>query len=61
MLAYSSKYYVLTGVDKVTIFSIHIRNIQILDLPTYLVSMAMFVLHYLCIGRALKRGCDSSG
>ena len=27
----------------------------------YLVSMAMFVLHYLCIGRALKPGCDSKG
>ena len=44
-----------------TIFSSHIKNIQILDLPKYLVSMAMFLLHYVCIGRALKRGCDSMG
>ena len=47
--------YSVTGVDKMTLFSIHIRNIQILDLPKYVVSMAMFVLHYACIWRALKR------
>ena len=43
-IAYSSKFYSVTGLDKVTIFSSQIRNIQILDLPKYLVSMAMFVL-----------------
>ena len=58
MLAYSSKCYSVTGVDKVTIFSSHIRNMKIVDSPNYLVSMAVFVLHYLCIGRALKRGQD---
>ena len=28
MLAYSSKCYSVTGLDKITIFSTHIRNIQ---------------------------------
>ena len=45
----------VTGVDKVTTLSSHIRNTLIPDLPKYLVSMAMFVLHYLCIVRAKAR------
>ena len=62
MLAYSSKCYSITVVNKVTIFSSHNDwNIQILNLPEYLLSMAMFVLHYLCIVHAFKCGCDSRG
>ena len=58
MLAYSSKCDSVIEVVWQNLVVIIIRNIQILDLPKYLVSMAMFVLHYLCIGRASKRGFD---
>ena len=46
MLAYSSKCYSVTVVDIVEIFRSHIMNMQILDLPKHLVSMAMFFTIY---------------